>query len=164
MQIKYLRLNKIYNIPCSNKHQESEKKKKKLDLYNKLISEGCYKKTSLEVIEISRATYFRWKKKYKEQGLDGLKNKSRCPFMVRKPTWDYHTEKLVISIRRKYKLWGKYKIAAILKREHGVKLSTSMVGRIISKHIHKNNIQPVEFYYGKIRSKKRRVINDHAKR
>ena len=84
--------------------------------------------------------------------------------MIRQPTWDYDTEKSVISVRRKYKLWGKYKIAKILKNERKIKLSVSMVGRIISKHLIKENIKPVEFYYGKTTPKKRRVFDDHAKR
>jgi len=164
MQIKHLQSKQVYDISHSNYFQEPCEKKEKLNLYNKLIYEGCCQKTALGAIKISRATYFRWKKKYQQNGLEGLKNKSRSPFMVRQPTWNYNMEKLVISVRRKYKLWGKYKIAAILRREHKINISVSMVGRIISKHLNKNNIKPVEFYYGKVTPKKRRVFNNHAKR
>ena len=71
---------------------------------------------------------------------------------------------MVLKVRKKYKLWGKYKISAILKREYQAKLPVSTVGRIISKHIRNDNIKPVEFYYGKVKPKKHRIFNDHAKR
>lgn len=162
MQIKHLL--KINNITSQNYFQEFCKKKEKLDLYTKLINEGCTQKTALEAIKISRSTYFRWKRKYKLFGINGLKNKSRSPHKIRTHTWGKDTEKLVLKVRKKYKLWGKYKIAAILKREYKTQLSVSMVGRIISKHIRNYNIKPVEFYYGKLTPKKHRVFNNHAKR
>ena len=164
MQIKHLQKIPHNSISSQNKFQESYKKKEKLDLYDKLRSEGCRQKTTLQAIKISRSTYYVWKKKYKQNGLEGLENQSRCPNKVRKPTWNSDTEQLVLNTRKKYKLWGKYKIAAIIKREQKINLSVSMVGRIISKHIKLGNIKPVEFYFGKLTPKKHRVFNNHAKR
>ena len=115
MQIKYLPTMISYSSNnFQDNFQESYKKKEKLDTYRQLISEGCCQQTALKAIKISRSTYFIWKKKYKQNGLEGLENKSRCPNKVRTPTWDNATEQLVLKTRKKYKLWGKYKIAAII--------------------------------------------------
>jgi transposase len=164
MQIKYLQTKQVYDISHSNYFQDPCEKKRKLDLYSKLISEGCCQKTSLEAIGISKATYFRWQKRYRENGIEGLESKSRCPNNLRTPTWSKEAEQLVIATRKKYKLWGKYKITKIIEKNHGIIFSVSMVGRIISKHLKKENIRRVEFYFGKIRPTKHRSFNDHAKR
>lgn len=60
-------------------------RKKKLDQFETLISEGCLEKTVLKVIEVSRATHYRLKQRYKKAGLEGLKPQSKKPKNIRKP-------------------------------------------------------------------------------
>jgi len=143
--------------------QKTYDREKKLKLYQKLIAEGCSQKTSLEAIETPRSTYYRWRKNYQLHGLAGLEDESRSPNCSRKPTWKREDELLVLNVRKKFKLWGKYKIKAILSREYCVKLSASTIGRIISKFIKKGEIKPVFFYLGRS-SKKRRSFDGHAQR
>ena len=47
-----------------------------------------------------------------------LENKSKSPHKVRTYIWSQNDKLLVLKVRKKYKLWGKYKIAAILKRKY----------------------------------------------
>jgi len=165
MQQKMLQ-RKFYHIQGIDETTYSQKaydREKKIKLYQKLISEGCSQKTALEAIEVSRASYYRWKKNYQIYGLEGLEDESRRPNNIRKPTWTRKDEQLVLKLRTKFNLWGKHKIAAILSREYGVKLSPSTVGRIISMFIRKGKIKPVNFYLGR-NTRKRRVFDGHAQR
>jgi hypothetical protein len=96
-------------------------------------------------------------------GLEGLEDESRRPDNLRKSAWTRKEEKLVYRVRKRFNLWGKYKIAAILSREYNSNLSASTVGRIISKFIAKGKIKPVGFYFGRT-AKKRRAFDNHAQR
>jgi len=158
--------NKFYHITGIDETPYSKKaykRKKKLNTYQKLVGEGCSQKTALEAIDTSRSTYYRWKKNYQLYGLEGLEDESRAPNNTRRRAWTRKDELLVSQLRKKYKLWGKYKITVILAREYNKKLSVSTVGRIISKLISKGEIRPVFFYFGKT-PKKRRVFDGHAQR
>ncbi len=39
-------------------------RKEKIDLFDKLISESCSEETALQAINVSRATYYRWKQDF----------------------------------------------------------------------------------------------------
>lgn len=43
------------------------------------------------------------------------------------------TVDLTVAIRREHPAWSKHKVTVILKRDHGIKLSSSTAGRIL-KH------------------------------
>ncbi|MCK4651198.1 hypothetical protein KAT08_03445 [Candidatus Babeliales bacterium] len=64
MQIKYLQSKQVHDISHSKYFQEPCEKREKLVLYKQLINEGCSQKTALLAIGTSRATYFRWIKRY----------------------------------------------------------------------------------------------------
>jgi IS30 family transposase len=98
-------------------------------------------------------------------GLVGLEDKSQRPKNVRKPQWTEQDEKLVFEVRKKYKLWGKNKIATIIQRDYGVKIGKSTTGRIISKLLKQGKIKHVWYhYFGRLKNKRRRVFDGHAKR
>ena len=139
-------------------------KQKKLHLFSKLRAEGCSEKIALEAIEISRATYYRWRKSYKKHGLSGLENKSRRPNNIRKPLWDKNLEIYVRKIRKQFPLWGKYKIEVLLEREYGLRVSASTVGRILSELFRKGIIKKSYFFYGRVKEKRRRIFSGHAQR
>jgi len=157
---------KFYHIKGIDETAYSQKaydRKEKLRIYQKLVSEGCSQRTALEAIGTSRATYYRWRKRHQVRGLEGLEDESRRPENIRKSTWTRKEELLVLKVRTKFKLWGKYKIAAILSREYSVKLSASTIGRIISMFLEKGKIKSVNFYLGR-NTRKRRVFDGHAQR
>jgi len=139
-------------------------RQEKLELYEQLRNEGCSETTALKVIGVSRATYYRWKNRYKRFGLCGLEVESRKPNKVRTSQWSTSLKKHVYLLRRKYPLFGKYKIAVLLKREYNIEASTSTVGRILKKFVSRGSILPVSFYYGRVKVKRKRIFNKHAQR
>lgn len=81
---------------------------------------------------ISSATFYLWKGRCDQDGPGALENASRRPHSVRRPTWTPQLEQTVLDLRRMAPRWGKDKLAVLLRQE-GWEVSTSMVGRILSK-------------------------------
>ncbi len=165
MQIKRLRL-KPYKSWAINDTASALAiaRMKKLALYGKLKAEGCTSATCLEAIGWSKATYYRWLKRYHKQGAPGLEALSCRPRRARTAQWNKHHEQQVLHLRQRYPLWGKRKIWKVLTRDHGLTLSISTVGRILKKLLRLNRIKPVCFYYGQIKPKRSRQFKHHAKR
>jgi hypothetical protein len=113
---------------------------------------------------MSRATYYRWKERYQTQGLIGLENKSKRPDKLRKHTWSDDDVRLILSLRKQYPLWGKHKIAVMLKRQHNKQMSASMVGRILHDLLVRQVVKSVRFLFGRLHDKKPRVFAGHAQR
>lgn len=157
---------KLYH---TSKIDETEYSKKayeryeKILLFSKLKSEGCSEKTALEAIALSRSAYYRLKKRYNQIGLAGLEDQSKRPNKVRVTQWGAKEEQLVTGIRKKYPLWGKYKLSVMINREHGVYLSPSTVGRILKKLFTRGTIKQVNLLLGK-REVRPRVFTGHAQR
>lgn len=103
---------------------------------------------------ISRKTFHRWKKRYSKYYLSTLENKSRKPRQFRRSKIPMEQVFLVKRLRTKYPYYSKYKLAVILKRDHGSSLSSSTVGRIIKKY----NL----FFKPKYPSKKKRYASKQA--
>jgi transposase len=157
------RLYQINNIDETDYSNIVCERKEKLDKMQLLLSEGCLESVALQAIDISRSSYYRWKRCYKKLGLAGLENESTKPHNVRKSVWNQQTEQRIYHLRKKFPLWGKSKIAVMYKREHGQVISASTVGRIIKKLVSQNKIMPVRFMYGK-KDTKHRIFNGHAQR
>jgi transposase InsO family protein len=136
----------------------------KLELYKQLIREGCSKRMAFKVINIPKSTYYRLKKRYSLYGLPGLEYESKRPNKVRTSQWSTTLELYVRLLRNQYPLYGKYKIAVLLKREHNIEASVSTVGRVLKKLVMRGIVKPVSFYYGRTKIKRRRVFNKHAQR
>lgn len=79
---------------------------------------------------ISRATFYRWLRRFNPKDLNSLRDRSRRPRRVRKPTWSRELIDLVKELRSQYPRWGKEKLR-ILIRERGIESCASTVGRII---------------------------------
>ena len=152
-------LNGTYN---GNLGQESYQRKQKLDQYHQLRSEGCCQQTALSVLEVSRSTYYRWSKKHKVYGLEGLENEDRMPNNKRKPTWSSDVEQLVLQVRKRFPIWGKSKITTVILRDYGIKISESMVGRILSMLLKQDRIKSVAYCCGLKEFRKKRKFSGHA--
>lgn len=83
---------------------------------------------------IAHRTFYRYYNRFKLQGLVGLEARSERPKHVRTPTTPTPVVDLVRSLRRANPELSKYKLAVILRRDHGYILSASSVGRIIKKY------------------------------
>ncbi|MDR3186869.1 MAG: hypothetical protein LBT63_00330, partial [Holosporaceae bacterium] len=126
MQIKGLHRN-IYKLYSYSRTQETVGKYKKLYDRSIRIYEECSRDRTCEHLRrelgvISRATYFRRKKILQELNR-GIAPPSKRPKKVRKPLWTRADVDLVLKIRRGNPTYGKAKIAVILRRDHGSKLS-----------------------------------------
>ncbi len=137
---------------------------KKLELYEQLKIEGCSSATCLLAIDWSKATYYRWLKRYQEQDMADLERLSCRPARTRAVQWNKQQEQQVLHLRQRHRLWGKRKIWKVLSRDQGFTLSISTVGRLLKKLLRLNRIVPVAFYFGRIKPKRRRPFKHHAKR
>jgi transposase InsO family protein len=89
----------------------------------------------------SRSAVHVWLKRYHASGVRGLEDRSRRPKRVRQPTWDSELEARVLKLRNDHPTWGKDKIAPVLNRE-GLKVSVSMVGRILTRASKQGRLPP----------------------
>ncbi len=84
-----------------------------------------------EVVGLSRASYYRWKGRLKEQGLTGLKPRSKRPQRLRgKVHWTPELLAQVEGLRKENPTWGRWPIWLSL-RKAGYTLSERTVGRIL---------------------------------
>lgn len=157
------RLYQISNIDETDYSKIVWERKEKLDKIALLLREGCAESVALQALDLARSTYYRWKRGYKLFGLLGLEDGDKTPHTARKSTWTYEIEQRIYHLRKKYPLWGKAKIAVMYKREFDQSISTSTVGRIITKLINQNKVMPVRFMYGK-KDVRKRIFSGHAQR
>ena len=68
---------------------------------------------------ISRQTFYRWWRRFDR------------PLRVRQPTWCPAAAEHLLALRRENSRWGKDKLVVLL-RHQSYRLSTSMVGRILT--------------------------------
>jgi putative transposase len=101
---------------------------------------------------ISRASLYRWLKRFDPKDLNTVKDESRRPRRVRKSLWSRELVQAVKGLRNKYPRWGKDKIV-VLVREQGYETSVSTVGRIV-KHLKQR---------GELREPQRRTISAKRK-
>ena len=88
-------------------------------------------KKAIDLFQVSRSTYYHWKKKYKKGGYKELlrqaPDRSKDPRCIPQETID-----LVLKLRKEQKI-GSKRIVWYLERYHGVTVSESSVTRILTK-------------------------------
>ncbi|MBS0271825.1 MAG: DDE-type integrase/transposase/recombinase [Proteobacteria bacterium] len=162
MQIIGLHKN-IYKLSSYSLSQEKlelhrKKYEKPTRNWERLKSERVTDQTCQEISGISKATYYRYKK-HLDQLAKGILPPSKRPTSVRKPQWGESEKQLVLKLRRENPTYGKAKIAVILRRDHGLTLSESTVGRILKYLLHKGLIQKS---LSAPRQKRKRRFKGHA--
>lgn len=80
---------------------------------------------------ISRNCYYKWQRRYQDEGLDGLKDRSSAPHHSPTATNAEVVEK-ILWLRQQYH-FGPHKITMYLKRYHDVTISPSGIWRILKK-------------------------------
>lgn len=78
----------------------------------------------------SRPTVYRWLGRFEWHRLESLEDRPSRPVRRRRPTWTLVELRAVRRLRKRYPRWGKDKLAVLLRRE-GLRLSVSMIGRIL---------------------------------
>ena len=90
---------------------------------------------------LSRATYYRWRRKA-QGGVERLAPRSRRPRRVRQPRWPSALVEAVQRLREDFPMWGRAKLTVLL-RAQGVTVSESTVGRILGHLVARGVLQPV---------------------
>ena len=134
MQIKCLHKNiyKLNNYTLSQEKLEEHRKKYEgaVRKWEKGKQQRWPDSFVAEFSGISRATYFRYKRALRKLA-KGILPPTKRPKVFRKPLWRESEKQLVLRLRRENPTYGKAKISVLLKRDHGLSLSESTVGRII---------------------------------
>jgi len=118
------RLSRLVNISI-----EAKRRLKWFDYYS---SHGRNASLTCRHFNISPDTFYRWKKRFKPGILYTLESFSTRPKSFRKSSIPYETIHHVVNLRRKDMALSKYKLSVILKRDFGISLSASTIGRILS--------------------------------
>ena len=79
--------------------------------------------------EVSRPTGYLWLRRYQEQGLAGIAERSRRPHVSPRRTGG-EWEQQVVELRQRYPDWGARKLQVLL-RQAGVRLPASTIHRIL---------------------------------
>lgn len=166
MQIQSLRIKSYRSWKVDDRLYSDIAKKKFRQLldFEKLKTAGSSEAVILEVLGLSRTTYYRMKAKYGEYGFAGLEPKTKRPKKIRQTSWSKELEALVLKLRKQEPTWGKNKIHRLLMRDHNITVSLATIGRIISKLIAKNKVKTAYFAANKDKPKRRRIFNKHATR
>ena len=136
--------------------REARRRVKWFDYYER---NGRNARKTCRHFDISPDTFYRWKKRYDPRNLMTVEDMSHRPKRVRQHTWTPAMEYAVLELREQYPRWGKAKVAVLLEGK-GMKLSVSMVGRII-RHLKERSllVEPVGNY---ISARKRQRNRPHA--
>lgn len=134
MQIKGLHKN-IYKLASYSLSQEKSRGYHKhyeefIWKWDKLKKSGLSAQECQEIVGISRATYYRYRR-WADKISRGMPPASRRPRNVRKRLWGEAEKQLVLKVRRENPTYGKNKITIILRRDYKTILSESTVGRIL---------------------------------
>ena len=81
---------------------------------------------------VCRPTVYRWLARFERFHLETLEDRGSAPRRRRRPTWTVEHLRAVKAVREAYPRWGKDKLVVLLRRT-GLRLSTSMVGRILAR-------------------------------
>lgn len=110
----------------------SQKARQRLRWFDYYRTHGGNAALTCRYFGISRQTFYRWKRRYDPQNLRSLEDGSHRPHRRRQPTWSAELAERVLRLRQQYPRWGKDKLRVLLRRE-GQGVSTSMVGRILTR-------------------------------
>ncbi|MFZ1875614.1 MAG: helix-turn-helix domain-containing protein, partial [Nitrososphaeraceae archaeon] len=81
----------------------------------------------------SRKSYYKWKKRYKEKGIDGLSDLSRRPHNIKYKKITSELQETILDLRLT-KRFGCNRIKFRLKRSIGLSLSTRTIYKILKRH------------------------------
>ena len=90
---------------------------------------------------VARPTVYRWLARFDRFHLESLEDHGSAPHRRRRPTWTVEHLRAVKAVRETYPRWGKDKLVVLLRRT-GLRLSTSMVGRILARLLRTGELGP----------------------
>jgi putative transposase len=115
-------------------HNEAARRRDAVARWRRAMADGLTAEEAARAVGVPRATLYRWQK--------APAPRSRRPKRVRQPKWPPALVEAVEALRLDNPMWGKRKIAALLRRE-GVAASVSTVGRILKRLVERGRVVPV---------------------
>jgi transposase InsO family protein len=115
-------------------NSEAPRRRDAVARWRRAMADGLSAAQAAKAVGVGRATLYRWEKEPEPR--------SRRPHQTRKPAWTPALAKAVEELRADNPMYGKRKLAALLRRE-GVRTSTSTVGRILRKLMDRGVVTPV---------------------
>ena len=106
-------------------------------LRRELIRELCEEDRSVSELSrrygLSRKTIHRWKRRYEQEGLKGLEQRSRRPHRSPRAAISQQWKDAILELKRRRRTWGAKKLVAELKRRNLDKtmVSERTVGRLL---------------------------------
>jgi len=142
---------------------------RELRLVEALRKRGASWSEVQSLVGISRATYYRYKQRLKEEGLGGLKPKSRRPRRLRRKV--YWTPDLLVKVetlRKQNPTWGRWPIWLALSKR-GFQISERTVGRILHYLEQQGRVESVASFLARSRrggmgKARRRTRRPYARR
>ena len=111
----------------------SRKAKQRLEWLDWYNSHGRNARLTCRHFGIAPDTFYRWKRRFKPGILVTLESTSTRPRTMRVSSQSFETIQKVVNLRKTNMALSKYKIAALLTRDHEIHLSASTIGRILTK-------------------------------
>jgi putative transposase len=163
MQIKYLHKSfyKLYGYSRKQENLDTYRRKYQhiVNKWENLKNAGTKEDKIPQFVDYSRATYYRAKKILSNLN-KWIIPPSKAPKKRNKPRWGESEKQWVLQIRLHNPTYGKFKIQVILRRDHGLEISESTVGRILN-HLKAKGL--ITKSLSAIRTKKKRDFNNgHA--
>lgn len=112
-------------------NEETKKRLEKVKLFLCLKSRHVPIDEICVVIDVSKATIYRWAKRFKDDGPYALMAKSKRPRRYRCRRWSNDLIQTVLRYRKEFPAWRKNKLTIVLNRKQ-IKVSESTVGRILA--------------------------------
>ena len=113
---------------------EAERRRDAVARWRRAMADGLTAGQAAQAVGEARSTLYRWE--------TAPEPRSRRPHRVRQPKWPPALVEAVEAIRADNPMWGKRKIAALLRRE-GQAVSVSRVGRILKRLMDRGVVVPV---------------------
>lgn len=120
-------------LAAETSHIEAARRRDVVARWRRAMANGLTVEEAAQAVGVPRSTLYRWEKQ-PEPG-------SRRPKRLRQRTWPPALIEAVEAVRADNPMWGKRKIAALLKRE-GLKASVSKVGRILRRLMERGVVVP----------------------
>jgi transposase len=156
----------IYNLySCARKQETLDAYRAKyqwiVEYWEYYKRRGVPQDVIQEIVGYSRATYYRARKLLADLK-QGKLPPSKAPKKRNKPQWGESEKQRVLEIRRANPTYGKAKIGIILRRDYGLTISDSTVGRILTYLMNQGLITRSR---SAVRTRKKRQFHQsHAKR
>ena len=122
----------VSRLPPAHLSDKAREHWRYLSCWQALRKQGLSGTGASQVVGLPRSTLYRWQRSLQELGPQGLEARSRKPRRRRQPTWSLELADAVLQLREQYPRWGKDKLVVLLRRQ-GWQVSTSMVGRILTR-------------------------------